>query len=138
MMVSPSGSPERMSRPLSQHHFRRNGGSSGGSQVRRPWLGLAACLAWVLSCGAWLASLRASSAAPQCPLSCLPVRHVLQASRDESRGRIGGRPSRLRWGCAVGWSAGECTALHAVRAGCAPLVCVASLPCWPSIASLVL
>ncbi|KAI7838204.1 hypothetical protein COHA_007998 [Chlorella ohadii] len=49
MMVSPSGSPERMSRPLSQHHFRRNGGSSGGSQ----------------------------------------------ASRDESRGRIGGRPSRL-------------------------------------------
>ncbi|PRW20331.1 pumilio-like protein isoform A [Chlorella sorokiniana] len=49
MMVSPSGSPERMSRPLSQPNFRRNGGSSIGSQ----------------------------------------------ASRDESRGRVGGRPSRL-------------------------------------------
>lgn len=34
MMVSPSGSPERMSRPLSQPGFRRNGGSSSGSQVR--------------------------------------------------------------------------------------------------------
>lgn len=34
MMVSPSGSPERMSRSLGQPSFRRNGGSSNGSQVR--------------------------------------------------------------------------------------------------------
>lgn len=57
MMVSPSGSPERMSRSLGQPSFRRNGGSSNGSQVR----GWGRALGWGLAAKAVLLPALAAS-----------------------------------------------------------------------------
>ena len=90
MMVSPSSSPERMSRPLSQPSFRRNGGSSSGSQVRGPgptvvggghWLG--GCIAQVAAAAeavpgcAWLLRLHRTRCARDSSAPCLNLCSVL-------------------------------------------------------------